>query len=80
MRTVELVKRLLQDVLNLEEPIEDDNAALLGSIPEFDSMAVVSVITALEQEFHISIEEDVTAEMFETIASLAAFVDEMRGA
>jgi len=54
--------------------------ALLGSIPEFDSMAVVSVITSLEERFGFIVDDDeVTAETFETIGSLTAFVDSKLG-
>ncbi|MPZ47479.1 MAG: acyl carrier protein [Betaproteobacteria bacterium] len=50
---------------------------LLGAIPELDSMAVVSLITALEEQFEISVEDDeIGAETFETLGSLAAFVEQ----
>lgn len=49
---------------------------LLGGVPELDSMAVVWVIQALEQEFGINIEEDeVSAEIFATIGALVLFVE-----
>lgn len=49
---------------------------LLGSLPEFDSFAVVEVIGALEERFGISVDDDdVTADIFETFGDLAAFVD-----
>ncbi len=48
---------------------------LLGSLPEFDSMAVVGVLTMIEEEFGITIEDDeVSAEIFETVGTLADFV------
>lgn len=48
---------------------------LLGGIPEFDSMAVVAVITALEEELGIVVDDDeIAAETFETVGSLARFV------
>ena len=71
------VKRILGDVLQLGERSAgfDGNTRLLGSIPEFDSMAVVSVITAIEDHFGISIDDDeIHAETFETLGSLVAFV------
>ena len=50
--------------------------ALLGNIPEFDSMAVVTVITSLEEQFGIVVEDDeISAETFETVGSLAAFIE-----
>jgi acyl carrier protein len=49
---------------------------LLGAIPELDSMAVVSVITALEEHFGISVADDeIGAATFATLGSLSAFVE-----
>ncbi len=48
----------------------------MGAMPEFDSMAVVTVLTMLEDEFGISIaDDDVSADVFDTLESLRAFVD-----
>ena len=73
------IKRILGDVLQLGERVNrfDQNTKLLGSIPEFDSMAVVSVITAMEEQFGITVDDDeIQAETFETLGSLVAFVKE----
>lgn len=49
---------------------------LLGAIPEFDSMAVVSIITALEDRFGFAVDDDeIDAEVFETVGSLVVFVE-----
>lgn len=79
MNSLEEVRRILADVLQLGEKANelDENSGLLGEMPEFDSMAVVSIITALEEQFDIAIEDDeITAETFETLGSLAEFVNE----
>lgn len=48
---------------------------LLGAIPELDSMAVVSLITGLEERFGIVIEDDdISGEIFATLGSLSDFV------
>jgi acyl carrier protein len=48
----------------------------LTSIPELDSLAVVELVLDLERHFGITVEdEDVTAEVFDTIGTLAAYVD-----
>ena len=53
----------------------DEEAPLLGAVPELDSMAVVSVITALEEHFGITVEDDeIGAATFETLGSLTRFV------
>jgi acyl carrier protein len=60
--------------------IEDRTGALsaetpLASIPELDSLAVLELVVELEKRFGIAFEdEDVTADVFDTIGSLAAFV------
>ena len=52
------------------------DTALLGAIPEFDSMAVVTVLTAIEEQYDVVVEDDeIDAETFETIGTLASFVD-----
>jgi acyl carrier protein len=77
MVSLEEIKRIVGDVLQLGSRVDsfDASTQLLGSIPEFDSMAVVSVITAIEENFGIFVEDDeVSAEVFETIGSLQEFV------
>lgn len=71
------VKQILTDVLALGEHGAALSAAspLLGSIPELDSMAVVNLITALEEHFGITVEDDdISAATFETLGTLADFV------
>lgn len=53
----------------------DATTRLMGSLPEFDSMAVVSLITALEERFGFSVEDDeISGDIFETVGSLSAYV------
>jgi len=79
MQHLDMVKNILKNVLSLNDDfVKNSNAStnLLGAIPEFDSMAVVSVITVLEDEFDIFIEDDeISGEVFDTIGSLTLFVD-----
>ena len=79
MAVIDGVKRVLQETLQLGDRIStfDESTPLFGSIPEFDSMAVVTVITGLEEQFDIEVDdEDVSAEVFETLGSLTRFVEE----
>lgn len=72
------VKALVVSILGVEDRADalDASTPLLGSLPELDSMAVVELIAAIEQRFEIRIDDDeVTAELFETLGSLAEFVD-----
>jgi acyl carrier protein len=76
------VKTILIDVLGLGDAGQrlDADSPLLGSLPELDSMAVVSLIGALEDHFGIAIsDDDISASTFETLGSLAAFVAQKRG-
>ncbi len=78
MAVVDDVKRVLGEALQLGDRISgfDESTGLFGSIPEFDSMAVVTVVTALEERFDIEVDdEEITAETFETLGSLTRFVE-----
>jgi acyl carrier protein len=75
----EEVRNILSDVLSLGERRNalTEDSPLLGAIPELDSMAVVNVITALEEHFDITVDDDeISAKTFETVGSLAQFVDQ----
>lgn len=77
MVTFEQVRQIVGDVLQLgnRTAMLEPDTALLGSIPEFDSMAVVSVITALEDQLGIIVEDDdISGETFETLGNLTQFV------
>jgi acyl carrier protein len=83
MNTDDQLKSLLNDVLHLggRSASWDRNTPLLGSVPELDSLAVVGVISALEQTFGIAIEDDeISAETLATLGSLSDFVDAKRAA
>ena len=50
---------------------------LLGAIPELDSMAVVALLTQLEERFGFSVEDDeLDGATFATVGSLVDFVDQ----
>ncbi|MEP6482718.1 MAG: phosphopantetheine-binding protein [Rhodoglobus sp.] len=53
----------------------DENTHLLGAIPELDSMAVVALITAIEDHFGILVEDDdIDGSTFATLGTLTEFV------
>ena len=75
------VKTVLVETLAISDRAASITAdtELLGNLPELDSMAVLELVAALEQQFGITVDdEDVTAEVFETLNSLTAFVAEKR--
>ncbi len=72
------VRQLVGSTLQLGTRVNgmDAGTSLLGAIPELDSMAVVSLITAIEESFGITIDDDeIGADAFESLGSLAAFVE-----
>lgn len=49
---------------------------LLGALPELDSMAVLSLITAFEERFGMTVDDDeIDGATFATLGSLIAYVD-----
>ena len=78
MNTEQEVITTLDEALSLQGRGTQFNreTPLLGSLPEFDSMAVITVITSLEERFDITVEDDeLNAEVFETVGSLLRFVE-----
>lgn len=76
--TVADVKAVVIETLGVEDRAAtiDATTPLLGSLPELDSMAVLELVVGLERRFGIAFDdEDVTADVFETLANLATFVD-----
>jgi acyl carrier protein len=80
---LESIKRILGTTLQLGDRAKTLTEAtpLLGNIPEMDSMAVVTVLTALEDHYGFVIEDDeIAADVFATVGTLAAFVAAKDGA
>jgi acyl carrier protein len=82
MDTLTTLTRILRDTLMLSEGSEKFTAdtRLMGAMAGFDSMAVVGLLTALEDEFGITVADDeLSAEIFETLGSLEKFVNDKIG-
>lgn len=78
MRVKDEVREIFVSTLNLEQRINSlhSNTILLGNIPEFDSMAVINLITALEEYFgFLFADDEISAETFQTLGSLSALVE-----
>lgn len=76
---IDAVKAVVVETLGVDDRAGalDATTPLFDFLPELDSMAVLALVLELEQRFGIRIEgEDVTADVFETLASLAEFVDD----
>ena len=82
MRHTQEVITILGDVLSLGERSTRlrGESPLLGTVPELDSMAVISLLTALEDHFGIMVSDDeISASTFETVGTLSAYVGQKLG-
>lgn len=71
------VLAILDEVLSLKGRSSTFNldTALLGAIPELDSMAVVALITSMEERFGFFVEDDeIDGAAFATVGTLVDFV------
>lgn len=79
MDTSNELRLLLDDTLNMDGRAQSFIMAtsLLGSMPEMDSMGVVSILTAIEERFGFSIDDDeIDGQVFATFGSLLEFVQQ----
>ncbi len=54
----------------------DASTPLLGEIPSLDSVAVLAILTGIEQSFGVPIADDeVSADIFDSFGSLQRFVE-----
>ena len=69
---------LLDEVLSLKGRASTftENTPLLGALPELDSMAVVALITSMEERFGFSVDDDeIDGAAFATVGSLIEFAE-----
>jgi acyl carrier protein len=81
LNTEKEVLAVLDEVLSLKgrSSTFKSDTPLLGAVPELDSMAVVTVITMLEERFGFVVDDDeLDGQTFETIGTLVAFVNRKR--
>jgi acyl carrier protein len=76
--TLDEVRDVLIEALELQQRPEElgRGTALFGALPELDSFGVVQLVAALEDKFGITVDDDeFGADIFETVGSLADFVE-----
>jgi acyl carrier protein len=76
-RQIEIIG-ILNSILSIEGNRESlqSESRLLGALPEFDSLAVVAVIEALEEHFGFTAsDEDITESTFLTVGHLVKYVE-----
>ena len=69
---------ILEEVLSLNGRSENftPDTPLLGAIPELDSMAVISLLTRLEEHFGFTLHDDeIDGAAFATLGALVSFVE-----
>ena len=77
MNVTQEVLRVLDEVLSLDGRTASftRDTPLLGAIPELDSMAVVSLITTLEEQLGLVVnDDDIDGSTFASVGSLCDFV------
>lgn len=77
MNILQEVLRIVDEVLSLSgrSATFTRDTPLLGAIPELDSMAVVTLITSLEEQFGLVVDDDdIDGSTFTTVGSLSDFV------
>jgi acyl carrier protein len=75
--TLDEVRVLVAEVLGITDRLDTltETTALLGSLPELDSMAVAELIASIEEKFGFEVDEaDLRADVFDTIGTLTDFV------
>jgi acyl carrier protein len=79
MTTFDIVLLVIDEALNLHGRTKTftPDTALLGSLPELDSMSVLALVSGLENRFDVSFPDDyLNASVFATVGSLSRSVDE----
>jgi acyl carrier protein len=73
-----ILRALLGDTLGLDPArvaAFDAGSGLFGTLPEFDSLALAALLTAIEERLEILIEDhEVDAETMETFGGLLGFI------
>ena len=80
MKLIDTVRAILDDVLYLQGTALgfSEETKLAGSIPQMDSMAVVSLVAALEEQLGIEFpEEQLDGSVFETLGTLLKFIEDL---
>jgi acyl carrier protein len=77
MNALDLTRDILSTALQLGGQANqlDESTSLLGGFPEFNSLTITTIITAIEEQLDCSISDaEISAEIFETVGTLAEFI------
>lgn len=78
MDALELTRSIIRGCLQLEPDVTlDRDTYLMGGFAEFNSLTITTIIVEIEEQTDCEIDDDeISAELFETVGSLADFVEE----
>lgn len=75
MDSLDLAKQILVSNLQLENVDLNPSTQIMGNFPQFNSLSIAGIVAAIEDEAGCTIEdEEITAELFETVGTLADFI------
>lgn len=77
MEPLDMAREILRSNLQLGARADgmDRNTALMGSLPEFNSLTVVGLIADIEEQTGNAVDDDeISAEIFETVGTFADFI------
>ena len=77
MPKLQLTKEVLQTTLQLGDQADSltRETPLMGHFPQLNSLTVMGVISEIEAQTGCAIDDqEITAEIFETVGTLAAFI------
>lgn len=77
MEPLDMAREILRSNLQLGARADgmDRNTALMGSLPEFNSLTVVGLIADIEEQTGNTVDDDeISAEIFETVGTFADFI------
>ncbi|KAA3652577.1 MAG: acyl carrier protein [Proteobacteria bacterium] len=78
MNPLDITKDLLRQTLQLGERANSLTAdtPLLGNFPEFNSLTVVSLLSTMEEQLGIEVDDDeINEDLFRTVGSLSNYID-----
>ena len=79
--TLDAVKAAVVEAAGIQARADsvDETTGLLGTMPEFDSLALVELLSMIEERFGFEVDAmDVTPEVFATVGSLRDYVHSHR--
>ena len=76
MNSLELAIKILANSMQIEKSLLEADTELLGNFPEFNSLTIVGVVGAIEEELDCGVEDDeIGTDIFATVGDLAQFIE-----